>query len=74
MTLLRCMLVPRAELDNHSKVRRPVLSVRLFTIHLQVQLFVRAYQVRGRYIAESDPLGIVDAYLADIHPPELGLS
>jgi len=36
---------------------------------------VRAYQVRGHRVAELDPLGILDADLADgVHPPELELS
>lgn len=35
---------------------------------------VRAYQVRGHHVAELDPLGILDADLADVHPPELELS
>ena len=39
-----------------------------------MQLLVRAYQVRGHHGAELDPLGILDADLADIHPPELELS
>ncbi|KAH9971959.1 2-oxoglutarate dehydrogenase complex E1 component mitochondrial precursor [Lactifluus volemus] len=34
--------------------------------HLKVQLLVRAYQL--------DPLGILDADLQDVHPPELELS
>ncbi|KZT28905.1 2-oxoglutarate dehydrogenase E1 component [Neolentinus lepideus HHB14362 ss-1] len=42
--------------------------------HLKVQLLVRAYQVRGHHIAELDPLGILDADLQDVHPPELELS
>ncbi|KIJ17944.1 hypothetical protein PAXINDRAFT_111700 [Paxillus involutus ATCC 200175] len=42
--------------------------------HLKVQLLVRAYQVRGHHVAELDPLGILDADLADVHPPELELS
>ncbi|KDQ62236.1 hypothetical protein JAAARDRAFT_30121 [Jaapia argillacea MUCL 33604] len=42
--------------------------------HLKVQLLVRAYQVRGHHIAELDPLGILDADLADVRPPELELS
>jgi 2-oxoglutarate dehydrogenase E1 component len=40
----------------------------------QAQLLVRAYQVRGHHVAELDPLGILDADLADVHPPELELS
>ncbi|KAF6747954.1 oxoglutarate dehydrogenase [Ephemerocybe angulata] len=43
-------------------------------IHLKVQLLVRAYQVRGHHVADLDPLGILDADLADVHPPELELS
>lgn len=35
---------------------------------------VRAYQVRGHHVAELDPLGILDADLADVHPAELELS
>ncbi|KAH0832204.1 thiamine diphosphate-binding protein [Lanmaoa asiatica] len=35
---------------------------------------IRAYQVRGHHVAELDPLGILDADLADVHPPELELS
>jgi 2-oxoglutarate dehydrogenase E1 component len=65
---------PGAELDDHLKVSRPALFVCLFADHLQVQLLVRAYQVRGHHIAELDPLGILDADLADVHPPELELS
>ncbi|KAI0051081.1 2-oxoglutarate dehydrogenase complex E1 component mitochondrial precursor [Auriscalpium vulgare] len=42
--------------------------------HLKVQLLVRAYQVRGHHVAELDPLGILDADLADVRPPELELS
>ncbi|KAI0920049.1 2-oxoglutarate dehydrogenase E1 component [Taiwanofungus camphoratus] len=42
--------------------------------HLKVQLLVRAYQVRGHHIADLDPLGILDADLDDVHPPELELS
>ncbi|KAF9032761.1 thiamine diphosphate-binding protein [Panaeolus papilionaceus] len=42
--------------------------------HLKVQLLVRAYQVRGHHVAELDPLGILDADLADVQPPELELS
>ncbi|KAG5637329.1 hypothetical protein H0H81_004975 [Sphagnurus paluster] len=42
--------------------------------HLKVQLLVRAYQVRGHHVAELDPLGILDADLAEIKPPELELS
>jgi 2-oxoglutarate dehydrogenase E1 component len=41
---------------------------------VQVQLLVRAYQVRGHHVAELDPLGILDADLADVRPPELELS
>lgn len=40
----------------------------------QVQLLVRAYQVRGHHVADLDPLGILDADLADVKPPELELS
>ncbi|PPQ71885.1 hypothetical protein CVT26_007009 [Gymnopilus dilepis] len=43
-------------------------------VHLKVQLLVRAYQVRGHHVAELDPLGILDADLADVKPPELELS
>ena len=39
-----------------------------------MQLLVRAYQVRGHYVAELDPLGILEADLANVHPPELELS
>ncbi|KAF7967902.1 hypothetical protein HWV62_32577 [Athelia sp. TMB] len=42
--------------------------------HLKTQLLVRAYQVRGHHVAELDPLGILDADLADTYPPELELS
>ena len=35
---------------------------------------VRAYQVRGHHVADLDPLGILDADLADVKPPELELS
>ena len=35
---------------------------------------MRAYQVRGHHVAELDPLGILDADLADVHPAELELS
>ncbi|KAJ6557323.1 2-oxoglutarate dehydrogenase E1 component [Mycena vulgaris] len=42
--------------------------------HLKAQLLVRAYQVRGHHVAELDPLGLLDADLADIKPPELELS
>ena len=35
---------------------------------------MRAYQVRGHHVAELDPLGILDADPADVHPPELELS
>ena len=41
---------------------------------MQVQLLVRAYEVRGHHVAELDPLGILDADLADVKPPELELS
>ena len=41
---------------------------------LQVQLLVRAYQVRGHHVADLDPLGILDPDLAEIKPPELELS
>ncbi len=40
----------------------------------QVQLLVRAYQVRGHHVADLDPLGILDADLDDVKPPELELS
>ncbi|KAF8073345.1 thiamine diphosphate-binding protein [Lyophyllum atratum] len=43
-------------------------------VHLKTQLLVRAYQVRGHHVAELDPLGILDADLADVKPPELELS
>ncbi|KAH6907715.1 oxoglutarate dehydrogenase [Coprinopsis sp. MPI-PUGE-AT-0042] len=43
-------------------------------VHLKVQLLVRAYQVRGHHVAQLDPLGILDADLADVKPPELELS
>jgi len=43
-------------------------------IHLKTQLLVRAYQVRGHHLAELDPLGILDADLADVRPPELETS
>lgn len=43
-------------------------------LHLKVQLLVRAYQVRGHHVADLDPLGILDADLADVHPAELELS
>jgi 2-oxoglutarate dehydrogenase complex dehydrogenase (E1) component-like enzyme len=39
-----------------------------------VRLLVRAFQVRGHHVAELDPLGILDANLADVQPPELELS
>lgn len=39
-----------------------------------MQLLVRAYQVRGHHVAELDPLGILDADLADVQPAELELS
>ena len=39
-----------------------------------MQLLVRAYQVRGHHVAELDPLGILDADLADVRPPELEIS
>ncbi|EIN12351.1 2-oxoglutarate dehydrogenase complex E1 component mitochondrial precursor [Punctularia strigosozonata HHB-11173 SS5] len=42
--------------------------------HLKVQLLVRAYQVRGHHVADLDPLGILDADLANVKPPELELS
>jgi 2-oxoglutarate dehydrogenase E1 component len=63
-----------AELDDHLKVgvRASIAVQSLHTI--QVQLLVRAYQVRGHHIAELDPLGILDADLADVRPPELELS
>lgn len=41
---------------------------------MQVQLLVRAYQVRGHHVAELDPLGILDTDLANVNPPELELS
>lgn len=41
---------------------------------LQVQLLVRAYQVRGHHVADLDPLGILDPDLSDAAPPELELS
>ena len=41
---------------------------------VKVQLLVRAYQVRGHHVAQLDPLGILDADLADVKPPELELS
>ena len=40
----------------------------------QVQLLVRAYQVRGHHVADLDPLGIMDPDLSDSVPPELELS
>ncbi|KAK7469427.1 2-oxoglutarate dehydrogenase E1 component [Stygiomarasmius scandens] len=42
--------------------------------HLKVQLLIRAYQVRGHHLAKLDPLGILDADLADVRPPELEMS
>ena len=39
-----------------------------------MQLLVRAYQVRGHHVADLDPLGILDADLADVKHPELELS
>ncbi|KAJ6620796.1 thiamine diphosphate-binding protein [Mycena sp. CBHHK59/15] len=42
--------------------------------HLKAQLLVRAYQVRGHHVADLDPLGLLDADLADVQPPELELS
>lgn len=39
----------------------------------QVQLLVRAFQVRGHHIAKLDPLGINDADLNSSVPPELGI-
>ncbi|KAJ7855883.1 2-oxoglutarate dehydrogenase complex E1 component mitochondrial precursor [Mycena olivaceomarginata] len=42
--------------------------------HLKAQLLVRAYQVRGHHVADLDPLGLLDADLADVRPPELELS
>ncbi|KAJ7935482.1 thiamine diphosphate-binding protein [Mycena leptocephala] len=42
--------------------------------HLKTQLLVRAYQVRGHHVADLDPLGLLDADLADVQPPELELS
>ena len=35
---------------------------------------MRAYQVRGHHVADLDPLGILDADLDDVKPPELELS
>ena len=43
-------------------------------MHSQVQLLVRAYQVRGHHVADLDPLGIMDPDLSDHVPPELELS
>ena len=43
-------------------------------MYVQVQLLVRAYQVRGHHVAELDPLGIMDADLSASQPPELELS
>lgn len=67
-----------AELDDHLKVRHFSPLVAYFSFCLfcptQVQLLVRAYQVRGHHMAELDPLGILDADLADVRPPELELS
>ena len=40
----------------------------------QVQLLVRAYQVRGHHVADLDPLGIMDTDLSGQVPPELELS
>lgn len=40
---------------------------------MQVQLLVRAYQVRGHHIANLDPLRILDADLDAHVPPELTL-
>lgn len=39
----------------------------------QVQLLVRAYQVRGHHIAKLDPLGILDPDLDNRKVPELEL-
>ena len=39
----------------------------------QVQLLVRAYQVRGHHIAKLDPLGILDPDLDSSRVPELDL-
>ena len=46
----------------------------LMSDDVKVQLLVRAYQVRGHHVAQLDPLGILDADLADVKPPELELS
>lgn len=40
----------------------------------QIQLLVRAYQVRGHHIAKLDPLGIFDADLMGGSPPELDIA
>ena len=48
--------------------------MQLLILTTQVQLLVRAYEVRGHHVAELDPLGILDADLADVKPPELELS
>lgn len=37
-------------------------------------MLVRAYQVRGHHVADLDPLGILDADLENVQPPELALS
>ncbi|KAI9361034.1 oxoglutarate dehydrogenase, E1 component [Pilaira anomala] len=39
--------------------------------HLKIQLLVRAYQVRGHYLADLDPLAIQHASLENLNPPEL---
>lgn len=39
----------------------------------QVQLLIRAYQVRGHHMANLDPLHILDADLDSRVPPELKL-
>ncbi len=41
---------------------------------IQVQLLVRAYEVRGHHIANLDPLGLLDADLDSHIPVELELS
>lgn len=51
-----------------------LISLRELILDTQVQLLVRAYQVRGHHVAELDPLGILDTDLADVRPPELELS
>ncbi|THH06849.1 hypothetical protein EW145_g3798 [Phellinidium pouzarii] len=50
------------------------LEVHLLSTQVVVQLLVRAYQVRGHHVADLDPLGILDADLADVKPPELELN